>query len=348
MNAGEFKHKIKRYPSELQANSLAESITNAKKLLIGDINMLKDNLLPNFTNRSLKKKIEGEFKIYMDIANCYSAGDIAGAFGKMSELLFDRNGQSFVDVDEFKRSSGILFRARSSQDYHIYSKEEMFHVPFNSCAVIGNQRYSISGFPCLYLGASLYDCWEELRRTNLEKLNYVGYRYAKSKPLRFMLIAPPRLLQNWDDIKQLILFMLCTYIVNDDSKKFKFEYVMPELVLHTLINKMTVETGTAKNSINFDGIAYISSRFYKQGCLYPKDHSRMMNYVIPIREGQSEEKFCKVLKDLFELSEVDAWFNHKVRGTLFSSSMVRPTEYALSLFRQLENEIERKRKFSKL
>ncbi len=52
-----------------------------------------------------------------------------------------------------------------------YTKEGMFHVPFESRIKIETQRYSIAGLPCLYLGNSAYVCWLEMGKPNLDSLN---------------------------------------------------------------------------------------------------------------------------------------------------------------------------------
>lgn len=45
---------------------------------------------------------------------------------------------------------------------------DLFHVPFEKRHLIGNNRFSLSGLPCLYFGSSIYGCWEEMNRPNLD------------------------------------------------------------------------------------------------------------------------------------------------------------------------------------
>ncbi len=37
---------------------------------------------------------------------------------------------------------------------HTYSKNEMFHIPFELRGLVKTNRYSIPGLPCVYLGSS--------------------------------------------------------------------------------------------------------------------------------------------------------------------------------------------------
>lgn len=49
------------------------------------------------------------------------------------------------------------------------SRKDMFHIPLNKRGIVKTQRYSSPGYPCLYLGASIYTCWEELHRPDLNR-----------------------------------------------------------------------------------------------------------------------------------------------------------------------------------
>ena len=59
-----------------------------------------------------------------------------------------------------------LYRMRVGKNGYeeFTSNEEMSHIPFQFNHKVGNERYSMSGFPSLYLGSSVYVCWEEMRR----------------------------------------------------------------------------------------------------------------------------------------------------------------------------------------
>ena len=230
-------------------------------------------------NKQIINIIRKECKNYKRVEEAYSSGDLSNAINILKQILFPENEKCPMETIELNKTSQIFFRARIHEEYEIYPRKEMFHVPLDRKNIISNQRYSINGFPCLYLGASLYDCWEELRRADLEKLNFVGYRYVKARPLRFLLIDYRVKFDSADTwIKRIILFLLCTWIVSDDRKKFKFEYVIPELILHALISYNNQQTNMLEK---YDGIAYISSRFFKPNCMYKNNHNKMMNYVIP-------------------------------------------------------------------
>ena len=68
-------------------------------------------------------------------------------------------------------------------------KNEMYHIPFDKNYLVGNERFSITGFPTLYLSSSIYGCWEETGRGNLEYANVALFKNTQKIKL-ISLIAP--------------------------------------------------------------------------------------------------------------------------------------------------------------
>jgi hypothetical protein len=67
---------------------------------------------------------------------------------------------------------GDLYRIRPMGDDPLSTLEidKIFHVPFNLRHKVSSQRYSVPGLPCLYLGGSIWICWEELGRPSFHNL----------------------------------------------------------------------------------------------------------------------------------------------------------------------------------
>lgn len=56
-----------------------------------------------------------------------------------------------------------FYRMRKIEDRRTnITYDEMFHIPLNKRRMVTTQRYSTPGYPCLYLGKSIYTCWEEM------------------------------------------------------------------------------------------------------------------------------------------------------------------------------------------
>ena len=56
-----------------------------------------------------------------------------------------------------------FFRARTSDKFCVFNREEMLHIPFDLRERVSSTRFSIPGLPCLYLATTTYCCWLELR-----------------------------------------------------------------------------------------------------------------------------------------------------------------------------------------
>lgn len=341
--------EIQRLPASLKAKSLETMPDEIQTALLQKFDACDDNVIIDrfgIDKAEVCKLYADEIKRYRIICQSYKSGNIGKAMQKMQEVL---ESNKFIPTLSFVKEQGMLFRVRKNDDYYLYDKSEMFHMPLNKTSAVGNQRYSINGFPCLYLGASIYDCWEECRRPDLEKLNVVAYKYVKSKPLKFLLIDYPKHVGELQNYKSIVLFLHCSYFSKNDKEVHKAEYVIPELVLHSLIGMKE------KEDFSYDGIAYISSRFFKPACFFPSNHDLMMNYVIPIRGktpvkvGNDEKQYDPDLVDMFRLSESKAIFTEKIRGRDFPKFHPRPTDYVNSLFHQMEQEFKRREcKFEKL
>lgn len=74
-----------------------------------------------------------------------------------------------------------LYRIRSDKTLAANkrpSRRDIFHVPFEQRHKVRNQRYSIAGLPCLYLGSSIWICWEELNRPELDSIWISRFRLS--------------------------------------------------------------------------------------------------------------------------------------------------------------------------
>lgn len=56
----------------------------------------------------------------------------------------------------------ILFRATKVKEYQQYARTRVFHTPYNLRSKVSTCRYSIAGYPSLYLGTSLELCCKEI------------------------------------------------------------------------------------------------------------------------------------------------------------------------------------------
>ncbi len=202
-----------------------------------------------------------------------------------------------------------LFRVRESKEKYL-SKKDIFHIPFEHRYKVSNQRYSINGFPCLYLGSSIYVCWEELNRPNFGDLYVSKFRLATKRPkildLTFSAKESQSFLERFkkDDVfhewilngivDKVILFpliMSCSIITREENRVFKEEYIIPQLLLEWVRNK---------NVIN--GIEYFSLWLPE----YNLDQRLYKNYVFPAKKQKASGQ-CNFLSSIFELTDPISW-----------------------------------------
>lgn len=213
-------------------------------------------------------------------------------------------------------STGPMFRARLADLGARLGRAEMFHIPFNLRDRVATQRYSFPGLPCLYLGRSLYVCWEELGRPDLHRLWVSKLALAPTKTIRVLdfgfrpaLIAAGLNETHAGRSGGVSQAMATAYaalwpliagssIKCDPSRQRSFvvEYVVPQLLLRWLVRRM--RDGGADQ---LDGIRYFSTHI--------EDHNvglAGMNYVFPA-QTRSTAGFCTQLKAKFHMTPPTSW-----------------------------------------
>ena len=132
------------------------------------VNGLQESVFETFgiTKVSASQIVEETGKQLDDLLNSYLNGNIIAAIKIAYHLLFK------IKLSSIKSNTNF-YRARDNNTGFLYTKEEMFHIPYELRHKVTNQRYSVSGLPCLYLGSSTYLCWEELERPDYLKCNFV-------------------------------------------------------------------------------------------------------------------------------------------------------------------------------
>ena len=183
----------------------------------------------------------------------------------------------------------------------------MFHIPLNNRNLVKNQRFSLSGFPCLYLGETSFSCWEELERPDYGMTNFVSLK--STRDLKLIDLTFPSEIESIVDIVKISIIIACSLKANKEDD-FKLEYILPQLILHCFINQRNL------NQSNFDGIAYHSISVYNvkehifqfQEDMPRIELDRYISYVLPVSDVDKTEcinskHFCSHLVNLFNISE---------------------------------------------
>jgi hypothetical protein len=168
-------------------------------------------------------------------------------FKTLDELLFDDVGLA-VKV----KNESVFYRARANTGEH-FERMDLFHIDFKLRHIVSTNRYSIPGFPALYLGDTTYVCWEEFNQHRLRDLWFVKLENKEElNVLKIQRIEDFLMeLEEIDEsfqltflLRYLITFPLslaCTVRVNKPNGNFKPEYIIPQLLSEYVSKKEEID-----------------------------------------------------------------------------------------------------------
>lgn len=245
--------------------------------------------------------------------NLYLSNEIVKSKICLDNLLFTysadfRNLITLVQTNESKSDQMRFFRVRKEDESgRLFSKAEMFHIPRGERHNCVTYRYSSPGIPGLYLGASSFVCWEEMRRSPISKLQIVELRMKKNASLTFLDLGYSmsfigRLLENnvyshtsgtWTKIifPRILFFpLICAACIKTfyDKASFKEEYIIPQYLLET-----------PKTNFGYDGIRYMSSRID-----YNIYNSLLNTNFAFTADGLVTDDYSNKLLNCFDMSDV--------------------------------------------
>ena len=173
----------------------------------------------------------------------------------------------------------------------------MFHIPLDKRGLVDTQRYSVPGYPCLYLAHRVYGCWEEMGRPSFGTV--MVSKFESLQDFRLLDLRVPSK-EKWEnDISRCLLIfplVIASMVQVKDSKdKYKPEYLIPQLLTEWVISK----NREGKKGEEVLGIMYTSAQ-KNDDFSYPDDSYD--NYAIPVLNPLGSKKYCNKLKVYFKLT----------------------------------------------
>ena len=237
---------------------------------------------------------------------CYYALDIVASNNAIRNLLKVIQNTSFVsELDKLycDAESSLWYRARVG-DFNSYTKDDMKHIPFDKRKKITNQRYSINGIPCLYLGSSILSCWEEMNRPSSDSLwvNWYRPKYPTATKilnlgLTAYMLAHPEYINTTNFRREQIiheffeLWILqsaCSVIVKETDRTFIEEYIVPQLLMQNISHS------------GIDGVQYFSVKM--QNAYFEQYGWLARNLAFPAKDTMKGEKYSKEIDEMFTSS----------------------------------------------
>lgn len=222
----------------------------------------------------------------------YYMGKPSEAFSEIKKGLdsSNKNYKEVLRIRNFNKNNDF-YRIRCHKENFLLPSKDFFHIPFELRGKVKTQRFSIPGFPSLYISTSLYVCWEELNRPNISEFQVV--RLNNNKILKIVDLTPPRSEEdNYNTYyKYLMLWpviLACSISVRNYDDSFKPEYILPQLLLQWVREEKEI-----------DGIAYQTTHMDFSNCL---SKGEFLNIVLPVSNSKIRG-LCDDLKNKFKITE---------------------------------------------
>ena len=253
----------------------------------------------------------------IEVVMYYLQGKPHTAYNLMSELLDLIKDILVQKSSRLDSSRGkFIFRARVQQEggMPFTSREDMFHIPFEKRHLVSGQRFSIHGVPSVYLGESIYDCYLELGKPDLDRFwvslffvpldnnsqknTLIDLTFANQKHDISLLIHQVKnnieeyisvLDKLVDDILLWPLIMACSIVCKFPNAPFKQEYIVPQILFH-LCNDIT----------GFSGVKYYSTKL--DGINRKNLQRAMINYALPA-QFMDTSGYCSYLANRLSLTK---------------------------------------------
>lgn len=298
-----FDYPLKSYVHKTYSSTLEKKL----ELFFEKINELPntDKVLSEIKSKmSLIDKIS---KSLLKIIDEYLKGRQVGASKEFEELLRDESLKNKVlelieSLESQNKDGNQLFRIRQCDD-NLIERKDIFHIPFSKRHLVANQRYSIAGLPCLYLGSSIYVCWLELDRPKFSDIYISGFQSNNSINVLNLaydleLIINDFSLGNIDKTEFINRFLLwplnmaCSFQVKYPKAPFHEEYIIPGLLLEWI----------SLESEKIRGLKYFTT---KLGSSINSKHC--INYVFPPKNLGRDYEYCPILTKDFLLTNPLSW-----------------------------------------
>ena len=312
-----------------------------------------DICLKNGIDLKLLSEISYICNMIKDIARCLEKGLHVTAFKKLDNLFHGTKKHNALSksmpVSTLEKDTPLYRIRLVDERKKKLSHNDMFHIPLNRKGIIRTQRYSTPGYPCLYVGESIYGCWEEMHRCNFDQCFVSRLEITQDLTLLDMRVPTEWMYKERLDavLLRMPLIIACSIIVKNPDDVFKPEYSIPQLLTEWIINNNNNGSGKRKKGLIY-GIRYTSS-FASKEFEFPGTKSD--NVVFFVLDPLSSKKHCPELSKLFKITSPTCNEYEKLKKGYDVDSGTYDNEanlefnYDSSDFGQLEERLLDKNKF---
>lgn len=231
----------------------------------------------------------------------------------------------------FYRVRGVSGKRKDIEN----NPDELFHIPLNKKSLTNNERFSLAGFPCLYLSSMLPLAWQETGYP--QKYYYSEYQYIKTSDLdrkiedelRFLALYSPLEISNWGAAEKIDKFDLwiqviynclmmyplvlaCSFVNHSGKGTYKQEYVIPQMLMQWVM----------RNNHEIQGISYFTcvdiSMMQGSYCAYNVVIPALKPYDILGYSQKLRDEFNWTVPEYFEIPLFDSNYNRDDMKKLYN------------------------------
>lgn len=257
--------------------------------------------------------------------NKYLHGFTYEAFDDIDYILYDYIGDHLKANDCVNNTNAEFFRVVDVNEHIICERSRIFHTPYTLRSRISTSRYSIAGYPSLYISSSLELCYMETHLISPKSSFTLAAKFQIENNIEYnvphisildLAIKPQDFIESYNQnskalnknrivdtyylqktsVRELYLYWYpiiaaCSFIRTNKNDPFAAEYIIPQLLMQW------IRMYKNNNENTLTGIRYFS-------CASLEASNMGFNYVFP-SSGNSLENlpYCPFLSEAFKLTK---------------------------------------------
>jgi len=267
--------------------------------------------------RKLALGLSNVLSKYLNESNRYAAYEV---FKNTLEEEHKYGSESSIRLEQLllvQRIPDISYRIRYSE-FSLLDQKDLFHIPFEERYKVADERYSVSGNPCLYLSNSLYLCFREKQLESYNNQYASLVRYFPIDEIKNYVIDltwDKDLIDSESKLRFIITWPLlaaCNILVHDYSHKFRCEYLIPQMILNWVMHGRQRILGVKYNSTKISSSSKDVGAFHNYafpaksnlGLEYGVELTEHFHLTKPILMSESVQSSSRIFKLQHDVEQV--------------------------------------------
>ena len=314
--------------SEKYAEEADAFISGLKKIDAAEFPKKKQKEIMNML-KNIFPDVEANIHRILDVFKYYEGADLKRAQEEFDVVMACLRSAIFIstmdDWNEIDTTDGkryTQFRLRAGELFYRVrgvegtrkdiesNPDELFHIPLSKKAMTNNERFSLAGFPSLYLATMLPLAWQESGYP--QRYYYSEFQYLKltqrgkninfENEMKLLALYSPQEIYMWGTAEKynhfsvwlevvrkcLMMYplvMACAFVNHSGKGAYKQEYIIPQMLMQWV----------QRNIDRVQGVSYFTCVDMK---MMPSAYCAY-DIVIPALAPYDDKKYSQKLRDEF-------------------------------------------------